>query len=141
MSNIVQWFEARTWQVGAIAASTVAAGLAVALTVTSFQKAGLERDLATEKAAVATAGRNLDRCHTNVDTLKAKIDDQNAEIMRIARAGADKLRLAEDAVAAARSQNTRLNARIDLLLKTPALGATPCERFGEIDTAVQEAFQ
>lgn len=141
MGNVVQWFEARAWQTGTVVASAAAVGLAIALTVTSFQKAGLERELATEKAAVALAGRDLDRCSSNVATLESKIDFANAEIIRVSRAGADKLRIAEDAIAAARSQNARLNSRIDLLLQTPALGATQCERFLEIDRAVQEAIK
>lgn len=141
MSNIVQWFESRAWQAGTIAASTFAVGLAVALTVTSFQKAGLERDLATEQATVAAMGRNLDRCRNSNSTLEKAIEERNAEIMRVSRAGADNLRIAEEAVAAARSQNAKLNARVDLLLQSPLLGATQCERIDEVDRAVQEAFR
>lgn len=141
MTQIVTWLEGRAWQVATYSCGILIVVLGGLLAVTSFQKSGIERDLARSEAALTKANVNLDRCGANTENLKKAIEDRNTEIMRVSRAGADKLRAAEEAVSAARGQAAKLNARIELLMQTPALGATPCARFDEVDRAVQEAFQ
>ena len=132
---------ARAWQIGTFAASAVALSLAVALGVTTIQKNRLAREVERKNAEIIRVKADLGQCRANTQTLEKAIENSNAEIQRVAQAGADKLRVAEDAVAAAKSGTARVNARINLLMKTPALGATQCERVEEIDRAVQEAFR
>lgn len=137
----MNWIEARIWQIGTIGCAVVALGLAVSLGVVIFQKTGLERDIAQHETTIERLSGDLRTCRANTETLEDVIDASNAEIQRVAQAGADKLRAAEEAVAAARGETNRLNARINLLMTTPALGQTVCERVEEVDRAVQEAFQ
>lgn len=132
---------ARAWQIGTFGAVAVALSLAVALGVATFQKNGLVRDLERKEAEIVRVKSDLGQCRSNTQTLEKAIENRNAEIQRVAQAGADKLRIAEDAVAAAKGETARTNARINLLMKTPTLGANVCERVDEVDRAVQEAFR
>ena len=132
---------ARAWEIGTFAASAVALTLAVALGVTTIQKNGLKDEVERKDAEIVRVKTDLGQCRSNTQTLEKAIEASNAEVQRVAQAGADKLRAAEDLLLAARGETARVNARINLLMKTPALGATQCERVEEIDRAVQEAFR
>lgn len=138
---IVQWFEARAWQVGTIAAAACAVFLAITAGVLWVQKTNLQRDNAALTLAAERSQRDLTTCHQSVDALTKAVADQSAEVQRVAQAGADRLKAAEKAIAAGLTEAQRLQSRVDLLLRTPALGADRCARVDEVDRAVQEAFR
>lgn len=137
---MVQWFEARVWQIATSVLGAAALALLITTVVVSFQKAGLERDLAKANATIERSATDLAQARRNVTALEAAIGESNAELERVSLVGAERLRAAEAAVAAAREQNLALRGRVDRLLSvTPA--SEGCERVDEIDRAVQEAFR
>ena len=137
---MIQWFETRAWQIATSVMGAAALALLVGTTVLSFQKAGLERDLAKANATIERSATDLAQARRNVTALEAAIGKSNAELERVSLAGAERVRAAESAVAAAREQNLALRGRVDRLLSvTPA--SEGCERVDEIDRAVQEAFR
>ena len=137
---MVQWFEARAWQIATSVLGAAALALLITAVVLAFQKGGLQRDLAKSQAAVETATTQRDQARRNVITLEAAIKASNAEIERVSQVGAERVQAAERAVAVAREQNLALRGRVDRLLTTSAAGDS-CERVDEIDRAVQEAFR
>lgn len=122
-------------------ATVAALGLAVALGVTTLQKAGLERDVAKHEATIARVSADLRTCRGNTATLEKAIAERNAEIQRISEAGAAQLAKAEAEIATARQETARLNTRINRLLTTPVTGSTVCERVEQVDRSIIEAFQ
>ena len=139
--GIFGWIEARAWQVGAVAAAAVALAMAVSLGVTTFQKRGLERDVARlEKTLVETQG-NLTTCRENTRNLEDAINEQNREIQRISQESASRLETAQKDVAAARAATANLQSKLNRLLSAPATGGTVCERLDEIDRAVMESLK
>ena len=138
---MTSWLEARAWQIGAIGGGVVAVGLALALAGTTFQKVGLERDLADAQRELVQVQSDLRTCRGNTTILESTIASRNAEIARISAAGEQKIRDAEIALAGARGETARLTTKINQLLTTPAVGATACERVDAVDRAVQEAFR
>lgn len=138
---MLAWLEARVWQVGAIGGGVVAAGLAVALGVTTFQKVGLERDVARLETSVETIKGDLTTCQSNTRTLESTIEDRNREIKRISEEGAARLSAAALAVNEARAVTAATQSRLNRLLNAPASGATVCERLDEVDRAVLESLK
>ena len=137
---MIQWFETRAWQVATSVLGAAALALLIGTIVLSLQKAGLERDLAKANATIERSATDLAKARRNVTALEAAIGKSNAELERVSLAGAERVRAAESAVAAAREQNLALRGRVDRLLSvTPA--SEGCERVDEIDRAVQEAFR
>lgn len=138
---MIAWLEARAWQVGAIGGGIVAAGLAVALGVSTFQKVGLERDVAQLETRLETVRGDLSTCRTNTRTLEGTIEAQNAEIKRISDEGVARLSAATVAVNEARAATAVAQSRLNRLLNAPATGATVCERLDEVDRAVLESLK
>lgn len=138
---MIAWLEARAWQVGAIGAGVVAAALAVALGVSTFQKVGLERDVVQLETRLETVRGDLETCRTNTRTLEGSIEAQNAEIKRISDEGAARLSAATVAVSEARAATAAVQSRLNRLLNAPATGATVCERLDEVDRAVLESLK
>lgn len=138
---MIAWIEARVWQIGAIGGGVVAVGLAVALGVTTFQKVGLERDVARLETRVETVLSDLKTCRGNTLTLVGAIDARNAQIERLGAESAARLSVAEKAVADARAATAATQSRLNRLLNAPASGTTVCERLDEVDRAVLESFQ
>ena len=137
---MVQWFEARVWQIATSVLGAAALALLITTVVVSFQKAGLERDLAKAEATIERSATDLTQARRNVTALETSIKESNAEIERVSLAGAERLRAAEAAVAAAREQNLALRGRVDRLLAATPTGSG-CDRVNEMNQAVQEAFR
>ncbi len=135
------WLEARVWQVGAIGGGMAAVGLAVALGVTTFQKNGVEKDLANAQAEIVQLTGNLRTCRGNTRTLEAGIRDANGKVTAAAQQRDARVAQAEREVAAVRQANAATQSRLNRLLSAPANGATTCERVDQVDRAIQDAFQ
>lgn len=138
---MIAWIEARAWQIGAVAATTIAIGLGISTTVLSFQKIGLERDVARIESDLGESQRNLRTCQWNTVNLEEAVHEQNEQIREIGEKSAAQLAEATAAVDAARGESTRLRKEVSRLLSTPTTSATVCERVEEIDRAIQEAFR
>lgn len=137
---MLQWFETRAWQIGAIGGGVVALGLAVTLGITTVQKIGLERDLAKSQREVVQLSTDLRTCRSNTLTLEKSIEAANAEVDRVAQERDARVAQAQAEVAAARQQTAAAQSRINRLLSAPATG-TVCERVDQVDRAILESFQ
>lgn len=138
---MIPWIEARIWQIGAVSGGVVAVGLAVALGVTTFQKVGLERDVARLETSVETIKGDLTVCQGNTRTLESTIDARNDEIELLGLASKARLATAEKAVTEARAATAATQSRLNRLLNAPAAGVTVCERLDEVDRAVLESLK
>lgn len=139
--GIFSWIEARAWQVGAVAATAVALTMSVSLGVVTFQKRGLEADLAEAELTIERTTSDLRTCRTNTRDLASAIDTQNASIRRLGEESATRLETAQKDVAAARAATANLQSKLNRLLSAPATGGTVCERLDEIDQAVMESLK
>lgn len=138
---MIAWLEARAWQVGAVVAATAALGLGVSTAVLSFQKVGLERDVARLESDLKSVRGDLRTCQWNTVNLEEAVLEQNEQIREINEQSEARLAEAAAAVDAARGESVRLRKEVTRILSTPATSASVCERVEEIDRAIQEAFR
>ena len=141
---IVQWIEARVWQIGAIGGGLVAAGLAVslALTTANLHRVEKERDdvRASITAPVTGWAARLTTAQNNAGRLQASIDDQNARIDALGRDSAARLAAAEKALTAAQRGQAAAEAKVAKIMK-PLVAADLCLRVQEADARLLESLK
>jgi hypothetical protein len=117
---------------GPIAAAGCVA-LALALLISQVQLRGARHDRDEARSELSAKIGQLAQCHTNTGTLQTAIDEQNAAVIvlerrseAMAKAQADALAEAANAVTEARSRAERIRAAV------PEVGATDCDAAGTL---------
>jgi chromosome segregation ATPase len=141
---IMQWLEARAWQIGAIAAGAAALGMAVSLSIANarLHDAQATRDAlqASIDAPVTGWAARLTTAQNNAATLEATIKSRNDQIDAMGKDSKRRLDEAAAALAAADKRAASDQARIDKLMK-PLVGVGTCQRVIEADQRLLESLK
>lgn len=141
---MIAWLEARAWQVGTIAASTVALALAGALVVekisharTEKERAGLYNQIYTPFTGYLARNTQLT---SNLATCSGSLDRQSAAIDQLADDSAKRIAEAEKNLVVARAATAAAERRIGVLLQ-PLVAADTCRRVVEMDKRLLETLK
>lgn len=141
---MIAFLTGRLWQVGAIGAGVLAAGLAISLALTSanLHRVEKERDdvRASIEAPVTGWAARLTTAQDNASRLKAAVDDQNARIDALGRDSAARIAEAEKGLAAAQRGQAAAEAKVAKIMK-PLVGADTCLRVIEADERLMESLR
>lgn len=123
---MLQWIEARLWQI----LTVVFASGCMALAFTVWDLKAENGRLEDRNGYLAG---ELHTCTRLSEDRKVAIEKQNDEIQRLSDEGAEKMARAEESLAFARRENAEARRRVSAFLSQPIQGDTVCERALDID--------
>lgn len=133
---------AAPWKAATLGAAIVALGLGGMLVSEKLKSNHLatENKKLVERIDDPLTGYvvRLAQAHTNVETLKAELDRQNAAIQQQADADAAKLRDTESRLSEALKDRAKIQQQVNRMLATAPQGSTLQERVLDVDARLLE---